>query len=622
MRNDNGIWKTFSSVLLLAILTSSYSVEASNLLSDDFNLTTPEPNPSWRFYDPYDTTGDDDLGQSTLTYDGTNALISIPSGQAHDLWKTADSNKAPRLLQTVDNADLQFEVKFETSPNVKHQLQGIIIQQSDMAFLRFDIFYNDNASGVKLFVAYVDANSGATEIYKNIDLPDGSPAYRQVIRTGDSWTFRYSYDGSTWINAVTFTKILVVKEAGVFAGTSGINPSFLSSIDYFMNLDNPVIDNDTWIPPPNDGLPPVISTWYDYNPLPGQPGHSQKWANILGNVSSDLNLSSLTYSLNSSPEQTLKFSPAGSNRLQNDGDFTIEIDRNGLHDGQNHIVITATDDIDQITQETVTLNNDPAVKWPFPYTADWEVLSHVRDVESIAHVVDGLWKLTSDGIRTVETGYDRAFTVGDMEWGANYEVTVPFTPHSGFSGIGFAVGWQGHDFEHSESPRTGWPLQSLAWVRGPIQKAQLEILTYGGPRDGRPNPWENVRTPDPQKKVSIVKNQTYMLKSSSVPLGGGKSRFKVKLWKQGDDEPAEWGVQADIDTRKGSVFVTAYNGDVTFGDVVVKDAGTSAQETPIPEQEDTDSSSGRLGGMYLLTLMMILVIRYFHSTVIGFIQYR
>jgi hypothetical protein len=161
----------------------------------------------------------------------------------------------------------------------------------------------------------------------------------------------------------------------------------------------------------------------------------------------------------------------------------------------------------------------------------------------------------------------------------------------------------------------------LAWVRGPIQKAQLEILTYGGPRDGRPNPWENIRTPDPQKKVSIVKNQTYMLKSSSVSLGGEKSRFKVKLWKQSDDEPAEWGVQADIDTRKGSVFVTAYNGDVTFGDVVVKGAGTS-QTTPVQVQEDTDSSSGRLGVMYLLTLLMILVMRYVHSTVIGFIRYR
>ena len=574
------MWKTTGKTILMAIaMACSYSIEASNLRSDDFNSATSEPNPTWRFYDPYNTTGNTDSGQSKLTFDGTNALIDIPGGLAHDLWNAPGKNKAPRLLQTTSDTDLQFEVKFETSPSVKHQMQGIIVQESDSSFLRFDIFYSDSAGGVKLFAAYVDASSGETENYKFVGLPNGSPAYRQVIRSGDNWTFRYSYDGSAWTNAVTFTKKLVVKEVGLFAGTAGINPSFLSSADYFMNLDNPITDNDTWTPPGNNGAPPIVNAWYDYNPQAGQPGSSQKWFNILGNVSSDLNLTSLTYSLNSGAEQTLRFAPDGSNRLENDGDYTIEIDRSSLLNGQNHVVISAKDDQNQLTQKTVTLNYNANARWPFPYTANWGSLSHIRDVESVAHVVDGLWELTPNGVRTAETGYDRAITVGDINWDANYEVTVPFTPHSGFSGIGFAVGWQGHDFERSESPRTGWPLQSLAWVRGPINKATLEILTYGGPRDGRPNPWENIRTPDPQKRVTISVGETYMLKSSSVSLGGGMSRFKVKLWKQSQAEPAEWGVQADIKTRKGSVFITAYNGDVTFGDVIVKPNGGT---TPVP----------------------------------------
>ncbi len=571
MKRNNSIWRDLrKSLLTMIVLACSYSIEASDLRSDDFNSATSEPNPAWRFYDPYDTTASNDPGQSTLTFDGSNALIAIPGGLTHDLWKTNDSNKAPRLLQATSDTDFQFEAKFETSPNVKHQMQGLIVQQSDNVFLRFDIFYNDNASGIKLFVAYVDANTGETENYKFVGLPNGSPAYRQVIRAGDDWTFRYSYNGTTWTDAVTFNKKLAVNEVGVFAGTAGSNPSFLASIDYFMNLDNSIADMDVWTPPVSDGSPPVISTWYDYNPLSGQPGSSQKWANILGNVSSDLNITSLTYSLNSGSENTLKFAPGGSNRLQRDGDFTIEIDRSRLLNGQNHILITAKDNQNQVSSKIVTMNYAPTTQWPFPYTANWASLSDIRDVESVAHIVDGLWDLTHQGIRTIETGYDRAITIGDMNWDANYEVTVPFTPHSGFSGIGFAVGWQGHEFERIESPKVGWPLQSLAWVRGPIHRATLEILTYGGPRDGRPNPWENVRTPDPQKSVSISVGETYMLKSSSVALSGGMSRFKVKLWKQNEAEPALWGIQADVNTRKGSVFITAYNGDVTFGNVVVK----------------------------------------------------
>ena len=123
------------SKIILIILTIAFSQQAAALFSDNF---TGGAESGWRFYDPYDTTDGNDLGESTLTFDGTNALISIPGGEEHNLYKPVLKNKAPRLLQAVSksnaNDDFGFEVKFETEPNVKTQMQGIIIQESNNIF--------------------------------------------------------------------------------------------------------------------------------------------------------------------------------------------------------------------------------------------------------------------------------------------------------------------------------------------------------------------------------------------------------------------------------------------------------------------------------------------------------
>ena len=571
MSFQNNTLRSLSKVIIIAItLAFSHVVVASALLSDDFNTVTTELNPTWRFHDPYDVTSGNDAGESTITFDGTNAIIDVPDGLGHDLWKTSNSNKAPRLLQTAPNSDFQFEVKFETAPNVGNQLQGIIIQESNDVFLRFDIYHN--VSGVQLFIAYINGTTGATTTYASTTL-SSSPNYRQVIRFGDNWTFRYSDDGTTWTD-VTFSKSLAVSEVGFFAGTGGVNPKFLSSVDYFIDLDEPITDNDTWTAPVPENVPaPVINTWNGYaQPTVefGQPGISQKWANILGNVSTDIYLSTLTYTINGGSEKTLPFGP-NNRRLEKKGDFNIEIDHANLIVGLNTIEIKAKDSNNQVTSKIVTISFSENV-WPLPYIADWGLLNSIEEVESIAHIVDGLWGLTIDGIKTIETGYDRTIAIGDETWPSdNYEVTVPFTLHSDFSGIGFAIGWQGH--EGNFSPRKEWPVQALAWIRPPMNNPTLNIITYGGLID-----WEV--TEATQQLTSLTINDTYMLKSYSESLGSGTSRFYVKFWKQDDGEPIAWNIQADVPTRDGSILLVVHKGDATFGNVSVEQA--SSPPDPLP----------------------------------------
>ena len=549
-----------SALIIILTLFCSIVAEAAPFLSDDFNPATlePSPAPAWRFYDPYDTntTVGDEAGESTLTLDGTNALISIPEGLSHNLWITPD-NKAPRYLQATDNADFKIEVKFETNPSLSNQSQGIIVQQDNDTFLRFDIFYGNTT---KLFVAYIDGGSFVPHL--PITTIQNSPKYQQVERVGDLWTFRYSDDGAVWTDAVTFTETnIAVTEVGFFAGTSGSNPDFLSSVDYFMNLDSPIPDTDTWMAPA-----PVITSWYGYNqpssgPF-GKPGTPQKWANILGNVFSGTNLDTLTYKLNFGPEQSLRFGP-DTRRLLGVGDFNIEIDPTDLDDGSNFVEIEATDVNGLVTTDTVNINYSMGNLWRFPYTADWQSISDIQDIETLAHIVDGKWTLTTDGIKSLQNGYDRTIAIGDETWSSNYEVTVPFTLHkTSFNGVGFGMGWQGH--EGSQSPKIAWPVQAIAWVRGPHTNPHLEIIKYDELTLGEE---EIVSVPIP----ALIKDQLYQLKASSEPLndGSGLSKVSVKFWLDSAGEPSTWNISGNVPTRDGSVLLVAWFADTTFGNVSI-----------------------------------------------------
>jgi hypothetical protein len=264
-----------SIAFLFAALLFIYAGHANGaaILSDDFNSSTVEPNPIWQFYDPYDTTAAIDPGESALTLNGTNALIDIPAGLTHDLW-SSPYNTAPRLLQPADNIDFGIQVKFDSTVSKQYQLQGIIVQQTNDIFLRFDIVHDGTSPQV--FAAYL--NGADSTVYKSEAIPS-APAYVRVIRTGNQWTYQYSNDGSTWVDAVTFVQPITVTEVGFFAGAHTPSPAFLASVDYFMSLDSTIlagVDNFINLNPTitdnyvsNQGFESGISPWLFYSNTSG-----------------------------------------------------------------------------------------------------------------------------------------------------------------------------------------------------------------------------------------------------------------------------------------------------------------------------------------------------------------
>ncbi|NUO06428.1 MAG: hypothetical protein HUU07_13700 [Candidatus Brocadia sinica] len=236
---------------------------------------------------------------------------------------------------------------------------------------------------------------------------------------------------------------------------------------------------------------PAIHIWYGHHQVFGRFGLPQRWVNILGNVSDPDGITSLNYSLNGRPEQPLSLGP-DKRRLVSPGDFNIEIAYADLIIGQNQVVIKATDSLGNQTIETVTVECTKGNAWPLPYAINW---SSVEKIQDVAQIVDGLWFLDKNGIRTHpdHVGYDRIVAIGDMRW-TDYEVTVPVTIHaideSAFDsstsvgpGLGVLFRWQGHTNLPvvCPQPHCGWePAGGSNWYEWKRNQRNL-LHIHAGP---------------------------------------------------------------------------------------------------------------------------------------------
>lgn len=180
----------------------------------------------WRFFDP--------RGTATLTLTDGTAQISVPGGIPHDMWRGND-NKAPRLLQSVEDSDFGVEAKFNSVPEERFQIQGIVAQEQDDKLIRLDLHHN--GTSLRIYAAYIDGRNARVRVNRSIEGP--VPNQLRVLRNGEFWTLQYCAEGEDWRVASAFSQPLVVREIGVFVGNArGVNsPAFTGVIDYFRNTD-------------------------------------------------------------------------------------------------------------------------------------------------------------------------------------------------------------------------------------------------------------------------------------------------------------------------------------------------------------------------------------------------
>ncbi|MEX6776341.1 DUF4347 domain-containing protein, partial [Limnospira fusiformis] len=218
--------------------------------SDDFN--TNSLNAWWNFITPNNNSS------YLLTGTGTpDAYVELSVPGATDMWNA--NRSATRLMQPAQNEDFELEIKFAADPALNKQMQGILVEQDNNNWLRFDVFKIN--SDLALFAG--STRNGGSRSMIRMGVQPGQARHLKVNRTGDVWTLNYSADGVSWTTAGSFTQALQVQQVGLFAANadSSSSPQFTSQVDYFFNTASPIIPEDGQVvtPEPIENQPPIAN---------------------------------------------------------------------------------------------------------------------------------------------------------------------------------------------------------------------------------------------------------------------------------------------------------------------------------------------------------------------------
>ena len=322
------------------------------------------------------------------------------------------------------------------------------------------------------------------------------------------------------------------------------------------------------------GAAPTIELYYGDEQRFGQHGHAQPRINLLGVVSDHTSVESLTFTLNGGAPQPLKMG-VDLRRLSRPGAFNAEIERKDLRDDTNVVVIAAKPkNASPPVRRTVRVSYTAGRKTTLPHTVKW---ANARRIDDVAEVMDGYWKLTPDGVRTLDPYYDRVIAIGDMSW-TDYEAVTSVIfhrfladviapkgpPYSNHGHASVLLRWQGHP-DDGQQPRTKWhPCGGLAMWRADAGVPGSEWVWQGGEtgiiaREG--------------KKRSLEIGRRYMIRARVETLAGPRTRYSVKGWPAGEPEPKDWdlvAVDGENDVQSGSFLLVAHHSDVTFGDVELR----------------------------------------------------
>jgi hypothetical protein len=318
--------------------------------------------------------------------------------------------------------------------------------------------------------------------------------------------------------------------------------------------------------------PSPIHFWYGPVQRFGHLGRAQRWINILGHIDDCEHIDSAVFSLNGSPERPLTLG-CDLHRLARAGDFNIELSWEEVALGANELTVSAHSKTGESLRNTVQITVAEECVWPLPYAVDF---SQIDDLQDAVQIVDGLWQLHKDGVRTMVPYYDRVLSMGDSSW-SNYETTIRLTLH-GFTPsepgpptydvthFGVAMRWRGHHSDGLQPSRQWYPLG-----------AQGELLIK---EDRRTCQWRIlfdhfVAGKEPRYAVGhneLAFEKPFFVKTQVATLADGRSRYRFKQWREDLPEPIAWDVEGyeEDDYTSGALCLVPHNSDVTIHEVRIE----------------------------------------------------
>jgi hypothetical protein len=311
-----------------------------------------------------------------------------------------------------------------------------------------------------------------------------------------------------------------------------------------------------------------IDIWYGCHQIFGKNGLPQRWINILGNVLHVDELISLKCSLNGNEERQLNVGP-DTKRLKESGDFNADIHCSELDPGVNRLKLTAVYKNGLAFEKDVSIEFHNELQRVKTYSVDWNIIDNIQEH---VQIVDGKWERTPDGLRTSNTGYDRIFSIGDMDW-RDYEVKVPVTIH-GFDktsdgrlkgGLGLLLRWNGHYYDGNQPYQEWRPNGTIAWYRArwedPYPMCRTLNISDAVVKD---------RALVESEAVELMLNTCYIFKFNVKTHTDHTSEYRFEAYPEGYPENRLCNLSISGrrgESRNGSLLVIAYHTDVTIGNI-------------------------------------------------------
>ncbi len=258
MRHFEGRWSVFVDLSLVFLLAAGSALAGKTTFkSADFNAYNLDRS-LWTLVNPRNDGGIAMTGTGSAD---ASAAIFVPGGIEHNLW--TDGDNLVRIMQNSTNTDFNLEVKFLSAllggTGESYTAQGVIIEQD--ANNKIEIcFTTATDDSVHAYAATFIGGLGSPSMKVNrkmAALGEG-PLWMRVLRTGSTWKFLTSLNGSFWDTAGTFTQSLTVVKIGPFSLNAGSKPKdFAAMVDYFHNLDSIKAADDSQ-PVPSDTVAPYI----------------------------------------------------------------------------------------------------------------------------------------------------------------------------------------------------------------------------------------------------------------------------------------------------------------------------------------------------------------------------
>jgi len=190
--------------------------------SDEFDAETLGPQWSWVREEP-----------DAWWFEDGSLVMQAQTGDIE-----AGVNTAHNILLQDAAGDWAMESKFAFSvkPHVANQQGGMIIYQDDDNYLKFGYEYYIwfGNRGFTRFVVVSESTGVATQRVSSLDFGSATTFWFRVTKTGDSYVFQRSTDGTTFTQVGTTTASLQNPRVGVYTfNRAGTSTDMNVAFDYF-----------------------------------------------------------------------------------------------------------------------------------------------------------------------------------------------------------------------------------------------------------------------------------------------------------------------------------------------------------------------------------------------------